>query len=49
MFHPLCITSRAKGTMNGTVNGQETYRRILVIRKEVIDYADDACDRLDGR
>ncbi|GDZ33966.1 hypothetical protein MCC02031_06650 [Bifidobacteriaceae bacterium MCC02031] len=33
MFHPLCITSRAKGTMNGTVNGQETYRRILVIRK----------------
>ncbi len=33
LFYPLCIQSRAKGTMNGTINGKETYRRILVMHK----------------
>ncbi|MCT7749588.1 MAG: adenine-specific methyltransferase EcoRI family protein, partial [Lactobacillus gasseri] len=30
LFYPLSITSRAKGTLNGTINGKETYRRILI-------------------
>ena len=30
---PLSITSRAAGTMNGLINGKETYRRILIRRK----------------
>lgn len=32
-FLPLSITSRAAGTMNGLINGKETYRRILIRRK----------------
>ena len=30
---PLSVTSRAAGTMNGLINGKETYRRILIRRK----------------
>lgn len=33
-FYPLSIKSRAAGTMNGLINGKETYRRILIRRKE---------------
>lgn len=33
LFYPLSIQSRAKGTMNGTIKGRETYRRILVLHK----------------
>lgn len=29
-FYPLSIKSRAAGTMNGLINGKETYRRILI-------------------
>lgn len=32
-FLPLSIKSRAAGTMNGLLNGNETYRRILIRRK----------------
>lgn len=32
-FYPLCIPSRAAGTMNGLLDGKETYRRILIKRK----------------
>lgn len=34
LFHPLSITSRAKGTLNGTINGKETYRRVLIKLKK---------------
>ena len=34
-FFPLSIKSRAAGTMNGMINGKETYRRILIRRKEL--------------
>lgn len=30
LFHPLSVTSRAKGTLNGTIHGKETYRRVLI-------------------
>lgn len=33
LFFPLSITSRAAGTMNGLLNGKETYRRILIIKR----------------
>lgn len=33
LFFPLCITNRAAGTMNGIINGKETYRRILIRKK----------------
>ena len=33
LFLPLSIPSRAAGTMNGLINGKETYRRILIRRK----------------
>lgn len=29
-FYQLSIKSRAAGTMNGLINGKETYRRILI-------------------
>lgn len=29
-FYPLSIKSRAAGTMNGLIDGKETYRRILI-------------------
>lgn len=32
-FYPLSIKSRAAGTMNGLINGKETYRRILICKK----------------
>lgn len=32
-FYPLSIKSRAAGTMNGLINGNETYRRILICKK----------------
>lgn len=32
-FYPLSIKSRAAGTMNGLINGKETYRRILIRQK----------------
>lgn len=32
-FYPLSIKSRAAGTMNGLINGKETYRRILICQK----------------
>lgn len=34
LFYPLSITSRAAGTMNGLINGKETYRRILIRQKQ---------------
>lgn len=34
LFHPLSIKSRAKGTLNGTINGKETYRRVLIKLKK---------------
>ena len=36
-FYPLSIKSRAAGTMNGLIDGKETYRRIL------IEYRKDNC------
>lgn len=35
-FYPLSIKSRAAGTMNGLINGNETYRRILICKKASI-------------
>ena len=32
-FYPLSIKSRAAGTMNGLINGKETYVRVLIRRK----------------
>lgn len=32
-FYPLSITSRAAGTMNGLIDGKETYRRLLICKK----------------
>lgn len=32
-FYPLSVKSRAAGTMNGLINGKETYRRILICKK----------------
>ena len=32
-FYPLSIKSRAAGTMNGLIDGKETYRRILICKK----------------
>ena len=32
-FFPLVATNRAAGTMNGLMNGRETYRRILIRKK----------------
>lgn len=33
IIFPLSITGRAAGTMNGLINGKETYRRVLIRRK----------------
>lgn len=33
MFYPLSVKGRAAGSMNGTINGKETYRRMLIRRK----------------
>lgn len=32
-FFPSSVKSRAAGSMNGTINGKETYRRVLICRK----------------
>lgn len=32
-FFPLSLKTRAGGTMNGLINGKETYRKILIKRK----------------
>lgn len=33
LFFPLSVAGRAAGSMNGTINGKETYRRVLIRRK----------------
>lgn len=33
LFFPLVVTGRAPGTLNGLINGNETYRRILIRRR----------------
>lgn len=33
VFYPLSIKSRAAGTMNGLIDGKETYRRVLIQKK----------------
>ena len=48
-FYPLSVTSRAAGSMNGKINGKETYRRVLIRRKEERIDEDNFTYRLDGR